>query len=59
MLVSLIETELPVTGLHVNYSRAQVTSHLQGLLNSDGVQGMLEGKDHQIIYILFHLFLYL
>lgn len=48
-----IQKGIPLTGLRVDFSNAELSSQLNGLFNSDGVYGMVEGRDWQSIEMVF------
>lgn len=52
LLVS-IEEEFPVTGMRVDISDGELSLQLNGLFICNGVHGILQGKGHQFIDMVF------
>lgn len=59
LLLASIEKAFPPAVLNVDLFRVELSSKVNRLFNSDGVHGVLEGKDHQCINMSFLLFVFM
>lgn len=46
--MAAIEDMYPASSLHIAFLKEETTQQLSRLLMSDGLQGMLEGKDYHL-----------
>lgn len=51
-LLPFKQKKVPVTGIHSDFSKDDVSSHQNALFSCDGVHGMLEVRVYQCIKIL-------
>jgi len=52
-ILAEVENTYPASGLHVDFSKTEKTSQLNGLFLREGVRGMLEGKNFRAVDMVF------
>ena len=52
-ILSAIERDYYITGLHVDFSKGEKGTNLNGLFTEDGIRGMLSAKDYHHVDMVF------